>query len=132
MRSAIPIAAAAPATAAFVAALLMQPTSAAAHRICGNTAIEVNFQVWREHHAKKVGPAFWGNCARRNYGDEWSSWDVAKGQEYYCYNVGAWRRYYNYNHRRAVTCGDETRAAFVCFYRAIPCRYPYQRNSDDD
>jgi hypothetical protein len=135
MRSVVSIAAAAPAAAAaFVAAFLLQPSPAAAQRICGNTAVEVNFQVWRKHHAEKVGPAFWGNCARSNYGDEWGSWYVAQNKEFYCYNVRAWRRYYNDNHVRAVTCDrrESNSASFVCFYRAIPCRYQYQRRSDDD
>jgi hypothetical protein len=127
MRSAIPIAV--PATAALVAATLMQVSTASAHRICGATTIGVSVQVREEWHAQTVAWALWGNCARKYYGREWSSLEMSKDRtKVHCYDVRAWRRYYGSN--GFVTC-DSTidRPRWVCFLRAIPCRY---RSDDDD
>lgn len=65
MRSVVPVAAAGQATAALVAAFLMHPTPAAAHRICGGTPMEVSVQVRERHHAERVARTLWSNCARK-------------------------------------------------------------------
>ena len=129
MRSVIPIAAAVPATAALIAASLMQASPASAHRICGATAVEVSVQVQERQHAWRVARALWSNCARRHYGDEWSSLRMAKAKnEMRCYDVRAWRRYYRSD--GIVRCDTEIRhPQLVCFLRAIPCRH---RPDDDD
>jgi hypothetical protein len=128
MRSVIHFAAAVPATTALIAALLVQASPASAHRICGATAVEASVQVQERRHAWRVARALWSNCARKYYGDEWSSLMMAKAKnEMLCYDVRAWRRYYRSDN--IVRCDTEIRyPQLVCFLRATPCRY----RSDDD
>ena len=131
MRNPIPVSAAAPALAAFVAAFPMHPSPAAAQRICGDTPVEVSVQVWEKSHGQKVATVLWSNCARRNYGDQWGSVGLARAKRGpVCYDAGAWRSYYN--NSGIVTCpgSDIRHPRWVCFYRATPCRYRHQRQDD--
>jgi len=131
MRRVIPFAAAAPATAAFIAALAIQPAPAAAQRVCGATPVGVKVRVWEQWHGKSLAKELWSNCARRHYGPGWGNLELARQESgVYCYPVGAWQRYYNND--GIVICPTNYGGSWVCFYRAIPCRYGYQRNSDDD
>jgi hypothetical protein len=130
MRSVIPFAAAAPATAAFIAALAIQPAPAAAHRICGATPVGVIVRVREKWHGEWLAKELWPKCARSIYGPGWGNLRRQESRVD-CYPVGAWQRYYNND--GVVTCPPTNYGVgLVCFYRAIPCRYPYQRNSDDD
>jgi hypothetical protein len=131
MRSVSPFAAAAPATAALVAAFLMQAAPADAQRICGDTPVEVSVQVWEKSHGYKVARVLWSNCARRNYGDQWGTLSLARGKRGpVCYDAGAWRSYYN--NEGIITCpGSDIRyPTWVCFYRATPCRFRHRHNDD--
>jgi hypothetical protein len=125
MRSVVPVAAAGQATAALVAAFLIYPVPpAAAHKICGDTPVEVNVHVRYWSHGKTVAKALWRSCARTKYGDQWGSLELARAKRDFCYNVDAYRSYYR--HQGLLTCDgdDDPRARWVCFYRATPCRYP--------
>jgi hypothetical protein len=131
MRSVLPITAAGQATAALVAAFLMYPAPAAAHRICGDTPVEVNVQVRERRHGESVAFALWSNCARSNYGDHWGSVGLARSKgRVFCYDVSARRSYYS--NQGIITCdgGYIRYPRWVCFYRATPCRY--RANNDDD
>jgi hypothetical protein len=133
MSTTIPVSAAARALAACAAALLMQPSPAAAQRICGATPVEVSVQVWEKRHAESVARALWSNCARRNYGDAWGRVNLARQPSgVFCYDAGAWRSYYSSDGVVGCSGRDIRYPRWVCFYRATPCRYRPNSNSDDD
>jgi hypothetical protein len=132
MRIASPVSSACSALVMLIASYLTMAAPAAAQRICGDTAVEVRIHVFERRHAEGVGRVLWSNCARRTYGDQWSNVDLARGgrDRLVCYSTFANRSYYS--SRNIITCsgGDVRQPRWVCFYRAVPCRYRYNGRQD--
>jgi hypothetical protein len=87
--------------------------------------------VWERQHADKLAQAVWSNCARRYYGEEWG-WIRAAQEKtrVRCYYAGTSRNYYRNNGIISCHGSEIAYPNWVCYYRALPCRY--RPNSDED
>jgi len=134
MKIAIPVAPVGSALLALVAACLLQVLPAAAQRICGDTPVEVIVKARQKTHGEYMAPILWSSCARSVYGDQWGSLRLSAGNNGpECYYARARRSYYRSSRVIACPPGEYVRdPRWVCFYRAIPCRYPGNRGGEDD
>jgi hypothetical protein len=102
-----------------IAALVTQPTPAAAHPICGDTPVVVSGTFWDRSNAWGLARPRWSHCTRRVYGEGWTHWRHGDAKVI-CHDAGM-------DYQIDVTCPHwDNNRKWVCYFMATPCRWRWR------